>query len=376
MNKNKVKKGTKDNQQKPAQAGYILSERMDFLLTGGISICVMTLVLIYILWNGVADAPANVLPFIGSALMLHVLLNWPHFMGAYSILYQPISNIKKYPLATIYVPLGLIVLILVATFSSNDIGTHILAVNQDMAYFLWLVAAFYLAWHYTGQAWGMIITFSRLSGLELKSSEKLVIRTGLRLLLLWHVTWGAQDLPKHWLGGLSEYLPELLQMLSVTCLVAFVAGLYVWLKIKQRNNHIPDRRILASWFSIYMWYLVLFFMPEAYLLVQFSHSLQYLPFPLRVEINRASFPMKATEQAKTLFFSLKYYLILIASGLVVFYLPAYLFPSTQPYTFGLLVASAVSIHHYFVDSCIWKISNPEVRRALFLHLSINKNTSK
>ena len=42
--------------------------------------------------------------------------------------------------------------------------------------------------------------------------------------------------------------------------------------------------------------------------------------------------------------------------------------SNQTYTLAIMIASAVSIHHYFVDGCIWKISNKDVRKRLFSHL--------
>jgi hypothetical protein len=293
-------------------------------------------------------------------------------MGAYGLLYRPKDNIKKYPFAAIYVPLALVLLLLVAVFSADTSGVQGLAVNQDIAYVVWLGAAFYLAWHYTGQAWGMIATFSKLSGLELNKFEKYGIRVGLRLLLLWHVVWGAQDLPHSWLFGLGDHIPALLQAVSVLCCAAFTAGLVIWWRITKRIGHTPDSRILVSWLSIYMWYLVLFFMPAAYLLVQFSHALQYLAFPLRVKINSNLQPVASATKSQIISYSLKYYVVLVVSGLVIFYLPQYLWPSSQQYTFAILVASAVSIHHYFVDGCIWKISNPDVRRALFYHLPKRK----
>ena len=35
----------------------------------------------------------------------------------------------------------------------------------------------------------------------------------------------------------------------------------------------------------------------------------------------------------------------------------------------ILILMIINIHHYFTDGVIWKISNPEVRRELFVHVT-------
>jgi hypothetical protein len=42
---------------------------------------------------------------------------------------------------------------------------------------------------------------------------------------------------------------------------------------------------------------------------------------------------------------------------------------SQTYTLALVITSAVSIHHYVVDGCIWKVGKPDVRRRLLAHLT-------
>jgi hypothetical protein len=250
-------------------------------------------------------------------------------------------------------------------------------VNQEMAYAVWLVAAFYLAWHYTGQAWGMMATFSRLSGLTLDQRQRWLLRTGLRLLLIWHVVWGAQDLPAKWLGGLSQYIPELLEVMTWLCVMAFLIGVGIWVHIRRQSGRWPDKRVLVSWLAVYMWYWVLLLMPAAYIWVQLSHALQYLAFPVRMQVNQAnastSMPMSQKKRLPAWMpVGLTYYLSLVILGMLIFYVPMILFPVSQTYGLPVVLASMVSIHHYFVDGCIWKISHPEVRRALFWHLPSQK----
>jgi hypothetical protein len=357
------------NSQAPVAqpVGYILSPRIDFWMTGGASVVVMCLLLAYVAFRGVGDSPDKA-ALLGNMILFQAIINWPHFMGAYSLLYRPAENIKKYKFAAIYVPMALIAVVVFSALIGDQSSRARISVNQDVAYLFWLVAAFYLAWHYTGQAWGMIATFSRLSNLELSVNERLVVRMGLRSLLVWHVVWGAQDLPAHWLSGLHAHIPTLLTVMNVVCCTAFALGLAVWWRAGKRIGMAPDSRILASWLSVYMWYLVLYFMPEAFPAVQLSHALQYLSFPLRVELNRAG----TAARARSLFWSARYFVFLIVAGVIVFYLPETVSDLSQKYTFAVMIASAVSIHHYFVDGCIWRIGNPDVRKSLFAHLSMTR----
>jgi hypothetical protein len=358
----------------PPGVGYIASPALDFWLTGGVSVIVMTILLLIYWWDG--NQSTSVTAAISQAIVLQALVNWPHFMGAYGLLYRPLSNIKKYPFATLYIPAILLICLVMALVTAPH-QVSIWAVNQDIAYAIWLVAAFYLAWHYTGQAWGMMATFSRLSGLALDQRQRWLLRAGLRLLLIWHVVWGAQDLPEKWLGGWSRYIPELLAVMTWLCVIAFFVGLAIWSRIRMQSGRWPDRRVLVSWLAVYMWYGVLLFMPAAYIWVQLSHALQYLAFPMRMQVNQAAASASATlSKNKRLLVwvpaGLRHYFWLVALGVLIFYVPTILFPVNQTYGLSVVLASMVSIHHYFVDGCIWKISHPEVRRALFWHLPAQK----
>lgn len=361
--------GHHQHPQKPSHTkgiGYISSPTLDFWLTGGVSVIAMS-VLLLIYWLDGSHS-TNVTNAISQAIVLQAFVNWPHFMGAYGLLYQPLSNIKKYPFATLYVPAILLVGLAMALVTAPH-QTSVWEVDQQIAYVIWLVAAFYLAWHYTGQAWGMMATFSRLSGLTLDQRQRWLLRAGLRLLLIWHVVWGAQDLPEAWLGGLSAYIPMLLEIVTGFCIMAFFIGLGIWVMVRKQSGKWPDKRVLVAWLAVYMWYWVLLLMPAAYIWVQLSHALQYLAFPVRMQVNRATVAKGKKKRFETWVpKGAVYYFWLVSFGLLIFYLPMILFPVNQTYGLPVVLASIISIHHYFVDGCIWKISHPEVRRALFLHL--------
>ena len=366
---------------KQTKPGYIVSESADFWLTGGISICVMSLVLLYRMFVGGSESELQVSSILGSAIVLQVLLNWPHFMGSYSILYSPKDNIRRYKAATIYVPLILGFIIFYALDFSTIGAWYHFTVNTKVAYSLWLVAAFYLAWHYTGQTWGMMAVFAQLSGLSFTPMERMVFRYCLRVLLVWHVVWGAQDLPPSWFGGvLSQNIDLALVIANVLGILSFLISFAVILLIKKRTGKYVDRRIFASWLSIYTWYLVLFFLPDAFMLVQASHALQYLAFPFRVELNRTEGYIsklkkkRSKNNVKVKTFSVmswgfRYYSILVIAGLMFFYFPEFIFSvNSDGVGVAFMIASAINIHHFFVDSCIWHIRSKEVKGVLFKHL--------
>jgi hypothetical protein len=41
----------------------------------------------------------------------------------------------------------------------------------------------------------------------------------------------------------------------------------------------------------------------------------------------------------------------------------------------VVIASVINIHHYFIDGCIWRISNPVVSKELFAHTDIAPRAS-
>lgn len=352
-----------------ATAPAIITPWVDFLCVGGLSIVLMLGLLVYFFFR---ESGGQAEVSFGNLIILQALINWPHFMASYRLLYKPASNIRKHPFATIYVPIALVVVIATAVGLGESASAQAsdLHIQQDIAYFMWLISAFYLAWHYTGQAWGMIASFSYLAGIQITDDERMTLRTGLRVLLVWHVVWGAQDLPQHWLGPVYPYIPGMVIVMSALAAAAFIASVMTFVAIRRRTGLKPTPQMLAPWIAVYLWYVVLYFEPQAFMFVQLSHALQYLIFPLRVEINRAKSLASNAPVIKQYLWSGRYYGLMVLAGLFVFYFPDVLVEkSSNTHSLALVIASAVSIHHYFVDSRIWKLSNKEVRTSLFSHIN-------
>ncbi|MDF2774573.1 MAG: hypothetical protein K0S86_4073, partial [Geminicoccaceae bacterium] len=152
----------------------IISPVADFLLAGGLSL----IVFVPLLLTGRSD-----LVFIGAGAQAWVatVINMPHFMASYRLVYRSRETIMKHKWASMYVPAILIAYILVAVWYTQY--------SPVLVIILISVASAYLAWHYTGQVWGMMASYAYLDGTKFEPSERFLVRTGLRILLAWHVAW-------------------------------------------------------------------------------------------------------------------------------------------------------------------------------------------
>ncbi|HEX3865337.1 MAG TPA: hypothetical protein VHV78_01250, partial [Gemmatimonadaceae bacterium] len=122
--------------------------------------------------------------------------------------------------------------------------------------------------------------------------------------------------------------------------------------------------------------------PKALFWIQIAHAVQYLVFPVRVEMNRTQREPSASPSKIMLHMALYAAMLLVASAVISILVP-YSAMSVVGNVFGespgqsapILILMIINIHHYFTDGVIWKISNPEVRRELFAHVSSGRPVS-
>ena len=352
------------NSSKFLSSQAIISPKFDLAVTSGLSILVMIVLYAYYF-----STPSNAESRLGETvlpklLLLQVLLNWPHFLVSYRLLYSRPDNFKDYPAATIYVPAILLAICCIGMMPAVG-GAGPMNLSISIAYPMWVFAALYLAWHYTGQTWGVMMSFARLSGLKLDHSERTILRGGLRVMIAWHVIWGIQTLPDQpyiaWFQSDAA-----MQLINIAAAVAFLLGGLVLVRRFVIDGWM-DLRVIGAWLVLYMWYLVLHLMPEAFLFVQLSHSLQYMIFPARVELNEHS--KKLQTRAQRVRRLVTVYALSVIGGLIVFYLPDVVFASASSApTLTALIGISVNIHHYYADSAIWKLRTKKVQGSLFSHV--------
>ncbi|MCR9096264.1 MAG: hypothetical protein NXI30_18715 [bacterium] len=401
----------------------ILTPTADVVLTGGLSIVVL-LPLVFASSFVVDDVLEWVV--IGT-----VLVNVPHIMGSYRLLYTSRALVARHRFAAVWFPGLLAIACVVATVAA---ATNRSFVPLNVVH---LAAVGYLAVHYVGQTWGMMASFAQLEGVPFSPDERRDLRWSLRYILAWHLCWVA----RHFVPVLNEsaLVEWIYEAMTAGLAISMAAGAWLLVRHARRHGRRPPARIVVPWLANHVWYLLMAVVPAAAPAVQVAHALQYLPFVIRVEKNRADAQpptevvRKAVGQAAA---------FLAAGGLCLFLLPHWINPTPLPLWVGLqpaaiaacavplalvlfviarrgektfslvhllsvgialLVAGGIadwflapavalgavellganesllrlgttvsaflSLHHYITDGVLWKLRDPAVRRELFAHVS-------
>jgi hypothetical protein len=159
--------------------------------------------------------------------------------------------------------------------------------------------------------------------------------------------------------GLPEWL---LGWSTAAMIILAIGGVATLLVNYQKSKQLPSWNFLVPWVAFYVWWVPISNLPEYYLMmVPFFHSLQYLPFALRVENSKIKRNGLYNAQV-----SLRI-IVLLAVGFLAFELIPSVFDKkleTDIYQSAGFFASAfavfINIHHFFIDSVAWKFKDIEV----------------
>ena len=360
----------------PAELPAITTPLIDGLCVGGLALVVIGCVLFYL----TAGGPQAKFIFPPQLLLLsEMLINGPHFMASYKQLYQKRQALSQHWFVAIVVPMVLVLFIPFAAWQSYQQPDSLTVYGV----LVMTLAPLLLAWHYTGQAWGMTSCFAFLGGLSMTPTERLMIRSGLRVLVVYHLlvwwwaSWstnGAISEMVNFLGIDPEVADGLLKAMLTACRVAlfaaFAVGLVGFRNLSKREQKTIPIRCWLPWVAIFGWYLMYGLYPATFVLLQIFHAIQYLIFPMRVEINQYGAKSGGSHRVRHI---ILYYLLLVGLAAVAFVLLPVAEEISRnergwPFQLTIFIAFAINVHHYFIDSIIWKIRNPEVREALFGHL--------
>jgi hypothetical protein len=340
----------------PAEHRAILSPVVDLLCVGGLSL----LVFVPLLLSGRTDL---VLVGAGAQAWIGAMINMPHFMASYRIIYRSKAMILAHRWASIYVPILLLLFAAAALWEAPQSNALVIVYVS--------VASAYLAWHYTGQVWGMMASYAYLDGVRFEPRERLLVRTSLRILLAWHVTWFLYTQ----LRDPSRVRPAY-ALVSAGTAVAFALGAAGLWRMWRRTGALPPARALVAWLALFAWYAMMARDPKAIFWVQIAHAVQYLAFPVRVEMNRTAASAARSAGRYATHMALYGAALLLVSVVVTKVVPGQamgvvgrVFGEQPGRVAPILILMFINIHHYFTDGVIWKISNPEVRQDLFAHVA-------
>jgi len=326
---------------------------LDTGAVGGISLVLLPLVVLFVARPLRASA--------GGLVLLGVLFNWPHFIGSYRLLYATGESVRRYRTASIYVPAALAGY---ALFAHRGLAGP--PVYREPA---GGGGGGYLARHYTGQAWGMMA--SSLTWKERRSP----LRTP---------PVPCRPQCPDWCGTRSGPAP--VGGTGCPVAVAPVTRLYAWTiwlpgpgadgrpggngRFPAPHGPLTAARVLVLGRDSRL-YVAMAIEPGALFVVQIAHGLQYLMFPLRVEMNRAASPATGNGEERAPPRGLDLVGLAVFEGLEPLFRLGFEAAGGQgrcPVVVSSVIIAAIAIPHYFIDGALYKLRNPEVRRDLFAHL--------
>ncbi len=356
----------------PAQTRAIIAPWFDAIAVGGASI------LLLCLWR-VLDLDLTSPGALARFYFINFLLNAPHFMASYKLLYGSRERVRTYPGVAFFVPAFLLLFII--------IGLVLYRQNRVFLEAVFGASVISLSWHYTAQTWGMMASFAFLENTPFARRERLLIRTNLWTIAAFHVVWAVVVMrrmfePRAGMAAAEPLLSAataqgLYHTVGVIALASGALGLLGLVLLGLRTRRVPAARVIIPWAAVQFWYVFLFREPSegALFWVQNVHALQYFIFPWRVELNRMARSGAARGYTAMTVRSLLYYAMVVGAGLLLMGGLPWL-AKNYGSSIGLVglplsltVLSFFNLHHYFIDGVIWKIRNPVVRRDLFGHLS-------
>jgi hypothetical protein len=380
-----IRSGDAVAQARPASAetrhaGYLFHPVVDFLLAGGGSIFVALPVFLLIRDKQAVHASA-----LWWGLALSNVLNFPHFANSYQLLYTGISTrifgaASALKVRLRYIWAGFVAPVLIGGFL---FGAYYLGDARMLGYAA-NAMAFTSGWHYVKQGYGVIAVLSAIRRIYYSDIEK-------RLLLVngyvvWIYSWMALNTTLHneKMYGITYFtfdLPPLLQTIGAVAAAATTAAVVVAFaaRVVVRKQPVSWNGMVGYASALYLWLVAFHYDIIFAIFIPAFHSLQYLLFTWRYQLNKVSSEVIVEETTPALpsrpiaIRFAKFVATAIVLGWVGFIgLPVAfeigLSPDPAvwgPSVFVFIFMMWINIHHYFIDNVIWRRDNEDVRKYLF-----------
>ena len=359
---------------------YLHNRWMDFLTLGGGSLVVMGAMAA--LYPRTEEA---IIALAAATLFLCHFVNHPHFAHSYQLFYRgftykafsPESGLRlRYQIAGIAVPACIAVFFAVA-IARGSAALLGLAAN---------VMFFTVGWHYAKQGYGilMVDAVHNDTRFDAGARQRLLCNTHLTWVTYWLLYNNAFAAHDYWgLTYLMFDMPDslLAAMLAALAVSTLLVGRDFFLKWRSERA-LPVNGLIAYVAATYIWLPVGLIDPVLPLIVPFFHSLQYLSVVWRYQINvesdrhrrRPASGVRKTDWLRTVPAGLARFVLLGGLlGAVGFWWAPEFLDARSGHDRAVFGATAflfmgwtfINIHHYFLDTVIWRRENPETRRHLF-----------
>ncbi len=312
-------------------------------------------------------APPSALIF--TVVLTATILNFPHFVHSYQIFYARFSTKiaqeggalrRRYVFAGIIIPIVLLGVIAAAIGFEAPIGIAMLG----------SLFVFLTGWHYVKQGYGLLIVDSVLKRSFFQAWEKRLLvancyATWLSYWCIYNDGFGSNEALSKLIFVL--HVPEFFVRVSLLCsAILFIATLIMFGRRLVRRDPVPLLGAFSYFTTLYVW-LFLLLDPWFLLIVPAFHSLQYLVVVWRFKLSELAVRRGSQMQAFSGFLLFGFLV-----GIAVFIILPLSLDTFIDYR-GTALGSGVflfffvvfiNIHHYFLDSVMWRRENPDVRRYL------------
>ena len=340
---------------------YFVNWWTDTLIIGGLSIATWGVLLAFY-------HSADTQPIFWFALVLSLLVNYPHFSATVYRLYQSPDNLRQFPVTAWGVPLILVGAVAVSFWQPNVIAPYFL-----MLFLLWS------PYHYSGQTIGLTMVYARRAGFSIGQRE----RMALSAFVFSAFVCGVIRLQQNGSSGgfidfygvsvpafpLPDWMDAAAQAVMWTGALVFASFALIWCLAQKRL--VPPIVMLPA-LTHFVWFVPGSSLKSFWIVVPFFHSLQYLLIALVMQL-KVRIDVVGGEHSwwRIGVEARRWGSRNILGGILLFIgLPAAFswLPLPLMTTAGIL-AAAVNIHHFFVDGVIWKLRDTATSSALMINIA-------
>ena len=340
---------------------YFVNWWTDTLIIGGLSIVAWIALLAFY------NSP-DTQPIFWSALVLSLVVNYPHFSATVYRLYQSSDNIRQFPVTAWGLPP-----ILFGAVGASFWQPNVIAPYFVMLFLLWS------PYHYSGQTIGLTMVYARRAGFSIGRRERVALSAFVFSAFVCGVIRFQQNGSS---GGFSDFygmsvpafplppwMDAAVQAVMWTGALVFAGLTLIWCLAQKRL--VPPIVLLPA-LTHFVWFVPGASLKSFWIVVPFFHSLQYLLIALvmqlkvRIDVKGGEHSWRRIGAEARRWGSRN-----ILGGMLLFIgLPAAFswLPLPLMTTAGIL-AAAVNIHHFFVDGVIWKLRDNATSSALMMNIA-------
>ncbi len=342
----------------------------DFLFVGGITLLFFPLVLFKNLTVTHEIAMA--------AFALAFVINYPHFMHSYQLLYKGFYKKVRDHEASIPRKIRLLISGFIAPLILIDfLLVGIIQEDHKMLGYATNIMLFLVGWHYVKQGYGILMILSVRQKIFYTNLQKKILLWNAYLCWICFWSFSNRGIYENFSYGIpyeSFAVPPLFFKASVAaCIISSLVSAVILLRKGIVEKQICINGITAYICASYVWLKLVYLHPVMIYFFPALHSLQYLLFvwKMQYEKDKATNQAGSTEQfqkdaARNMrnFFGMA----IMLGGLFFYLIPVSLdsFVSYDSELMGVemfmyVFIVFINVHHYFIDFAIWRRDNPDMK---------------